>query len=209
MNGEEVIEKLLVDINEISNERIRNIKLHLSLLLLSIIIYILVGYFNIFNMYIATSVFLVLYTIFIKLMMKNGKPIWDKGKCELKKYIKGNIRGYSEIQLLLDYKIIELENKKLKIPFKDIAIIITSATISGLYFKESRDIAIYSFFFCMVAGYFIYIFSDSFFTYFKEIEHLKQLKEIFFEIDIKNRNYSKKIGHKNFIRKARNRRNWN
>ena len=61
----------------------------------------------------------------------------------------------------------------------------------------------------MVAGYFIYIFSDSFFTYFKEIEHLKQLKEIFFEIDIKNRNYSKKIGHKNFIRKARNRRNWN
>lgn len=70
-------------------------------------------------------------------MMKNGKPIWDKGKCELKKYIKGNIRGYSEIQLLLDYKIIELENKKLKIPFKDIAII-TSATISGLYFKESR-----------------------------------------------------------------------
>ena len=41
MNGEEVIEKLLVDINKINNERIRKINLHLGLLLLSIIIYIL------------------------------------------------------------------------------------------------------------------------------------------------------------------------
>ena len=42
MNGEEIIEKLLVDINKINNERIRKINLHLGLLLLSIIIYILV-----------------------------------------------------------------------------------------------------------------------------------------------------------------------
>lgn len=37
MNGEEIIEKLLVDINKINNERIRKINLHLGLLLLSII----------------------------------------------------------------------------------------------------------------------------------------------------------------------------
>ena len=209
MNGEEIIEKLLVDINKINNERIRKINLHLGLLLLSIIIYILVGYFNIFNMYIATSVFLVLYTIFIKLMIKNGKPIWDKGKCELKKYIKGNIRGYSEIQLLLDYKIIELENKKLKIPFKDIAIIITSATISGLYFKESQIIAIYNFIYFIVIGYLLYLLVDLFNNFSGKLKALKDIKEIFFEIDIKNRNYSKKIGHKNFIRKTRNRRDLN
>lgn len=209
MNGEEIIEKLLVDINKINNERIRKINLHLGLLLLSIIIYILVGYFNIFNMYIATSVFLVLYTIFIKLMIKNGKPIWDKGKCELKKYIKGNIRGYSEIQLLLDYKIIELENKKLKIPFKDIAIIITSATISGLYFEESQIIAIYNFIYFIVIGYLLYILVDLFNNFSGKLKALKDIKEIFFEIDIKNRNYSKKIGHKNFIRKTRNRRDLN
>lgn len=209
MNGEEIIEKLLVDINKINNERIRKINLHLGLLLLSIIIYILVGYFNIFNMYIATSVFLVLYTIFIKLMIKNGKPIWDKGKCELKKYIKGNIRGYSEIQLLLDYKIIELENKKLKIPFKDIAIIITSATISGLYFEESQIIAIYNFIYFIVIGYLVYLLVDLFNNFSGKLKALKDIKEIFFEIDIKNRNYSKKIGHKNFIRKTRNRRDLN
>ena len=209
MNGEEIIEKLLVDINKINNERIRKINLHLGLLLLSIIIYILVGYFNIFNMYIATSVFLVLYTIFIKLMIKNGKPIWDKGKCELKKYIKGNIRGYSEIQLLLDYKIIELENKKLKIPFKDFFLVILSVTISGLYFEESQIIAIYNFIYFIVIGYLVYLLVDLFNNFSGKLKALKDIKEIFFEIDIKNRNYSKKIGHKNFIRKTRNRRDLN
>ena len=142
-------------------------------------------------------------------MVKNVEPIWNKRKSELGEYIHINLKDYSGMQQLLDHKIIELENKKLKIPFKDFFLVILSVTISGLYFKESQIIAIYNFIYFIVIGYLLYLLVDLFNNFSGKLKALKDIKEIFFEIDIKNRNYSKKIGHKNFIRKTRNRRDLN
>ena len=209
MNVEEVIKVLLVEIKKIRFEALKKNALYLSIFTLGLIFYIFEVYIKKVDVHLATLILLALYIIFFILMVKNVEPIWNKRKSELGEYIHINLKDYSGMQQLLDHKIIELENKKLKIPFKDFFLVILSVTISGLYFKESQIIAIYNFIYFIVIGYLLYLLVDLFNNFSGKLKALKDIKEIFFEIDIKNRNYSKKIGHKNFIRKTRNRRDLN
>lgn len=209
MNVEEVIKVLLVEIKKIRFEALKKNALYLCIFTLGLIFYIFEVYIKKVDVHLATLILLALYIIFVILMVKNVEPIWNKRKSELGEYIHINLKDYSGMQQLLDQKIIELENKKLKIPFKDFFLVILSVTISGLYFKESQIIAIYNFIYFIVIGYLLYILVDLFNNFSGKLKALKDIKEIFFEIDIKNRNYSKKIGHKNFIRKTRNRRDLN
>ena len=209
MNVEEVIKVLLVEIKKIRFEALKKNALYLSIFTLGLIFYIFEVYIKKVDVHLATLILLALYIIFFILMVKNVEPIWNKRKSELGEYIHINLKDYSGMQQLLDHKIIELENKKLKIPFKDFFLVILSVTISGLYFKESQIIAIYNFIYFIVIGYLVYLLVDLFNNFSGKLKALKDIKEIFFEIDIKNRNYSKKIGHKNFIRKTRNRRDLN
>ncbi len=209
MNGEEVIKVLLVEIKKIRFEALKKNALYLCIFTLGLIFYIFEVYIKKVDVHLATLILLALYIIFFILMVKNVEPIWDKRKSELGEYIYINSKDYSGMQQLLEVKIIELENKKLKIPFKDFFLVILSVTISGLYFEESQIIAIYNFIYFIVIGYLVYLLVDLFNNFSGKLKALKDIKEIFFEIDIKNRNYSKKIGHKNFIRKTRNRRDLN
>ena len=114
-------------------------------------------------------------------MVKNVEPIWNKRKSELGEYIHINLKDYSGMQQLLDHKIIELENKKLKIPFKDFFLVILSVTISGLYFEESQIIAIYNFIYFIVIGYLLYLLVDLFNNFSGKLKALKDIGSIISE----------------------------